>query len=265
MSLLQAFILGVVQGITEYFPISSTAHLILVSNILGWHFTEQETFLFAILVQLGTLVGVIFYFFYDIKNIFNVFLKKNKSKNCCKIYFYLLVLSTLPAVIFGFSFKHKLIYFFSSPKSTILFLFLTAAMLIICEFIRKKCHNNIKLLDAFLMGLAQALALFPGISRSGVTISVGIICGLKKESAAKFSFLMSIPIILAASFLALKNIFVYSNNISHIILPIFVGFFSAAISGYFAIKWFLNFIKNQSLLWFASYCLVVGVIGLIFI
>ncbi len=269
MSLFQAFTLGIVQGITEYLPVSSSAHLVLVPTLFGWHFAEQEVFLFNILVQLGTLVGVVIYFSHDLRLIFGGVLggiiKRKPLEDPQAVLGWLIVLATIPAGVFGLLFKKELSAFFSSPKAAMGFLLLTACLLITCEFVHRKFHHHVKLPDAVLMGCAQALALFPGVSRSGSTISVGMMGGLKRESAARFSFLMSIPVILGASVVALKDIFDYSEHVSHMILPIIVGFISAAISGYFVIKWFLDFLKSQSLLLFAFYCFVGGGIGLILI
>ncbi|MDA0712889.1 MAG: undecaprenyl-diphosphatase UppP [bacterium] len=267
MDLFQAFVLGAVQGITEYLPVSSSAHLVLVPQILGWHFDSHQAFIFDVLVQLGTLVGVIVYFAKDLWQISIHMWRGLLSKKPLGSYEarlgWLVVLATIPAAFAGVFFKSEVEVYFSSPKAVMVFLLITAGLLIVAEFFGRKKGVLINNKEALSMGFAQCLALLPGISRSGTTIVAGVLTGLSKESAARFSFLMSIPILFGASLVAGKDLLAEGDNLSALLGPLLVGGATAAISGYLVIRWFLNFLKTQSMLWFALYCALVGGVGLI--
>lgn len=269
MDLIQASILGFVQGLTEYLPISSSAHLVLVPKILGWHFEPHRAFVFNVLVQMGTLVGVIAYFFEDLCQIaktmwLGLISGKPISHPEARLG-WLVALSTVPAAIGGLLLKDEIEAYFDSPKAILAFLIGTAGILVLGEFLSKGKRTEVKLLDAILIGCAQLLALLPGISRSGATISMGITRGLSKPFAARFSFLMSIPIMIGASLMASRDFFSDSAVLQEMIGPLIVGLLVSAISGYLVIYWFLKFLKNQSILWFAAYCALLGGIGLLIV
>ncbi|MBN4077426.1 undecaprenyl-diphosphatase UppP [Sulfobacillus acidophilus] len=269
MDSIHALILGIVQGVTEYLPVSSSAHLILVPKILGFHISHQNNFVFDILVQLGTLVGVVFYFYDDLLNIakqmcLGIYQKKPFLNTEARLG-WLVLLATIPASIIGLSFKDEIASLFSSTKAALIFLIVTAIILVVAELFAKSLRNNVKISDSLAMGFAQSLALFPGISRSGSTISTGMLLGLSRQAAAKFSFIMSIPVMVGASIIAFKELFSKAEMMQQMVIPLLVGFVAAAISGYLVIKWFLAFLKQKSLLWFAAYCFAVGFIGLIVI
>jgi undecaprenyl-diphosphatase len=267
MDLIQASILGLVQGLTEYLPVSSSAHLVLVPKWLGWHFDVKQAFVFDVLVQMGTLLGVIVYFFKDLSEIAKFMWQglisgKPLARPESRLG-WLVGLATIPSAVGGLLLKDEVASFFDSPKTVLAFLLMTAGLLVLAEFLSKGRRTEIKLLDAILIGLSQLLALLPGISRSGSTISVGVMMGLTKPAAARFSFLMSIPVMLGAGLMAARDIFNDFSVLQNMLAPLLVGILVSAVSGYLVIRWFLNFLKNQSLLWFAAYCALVGGFGLL--
>jgi len=268
MDLFQAFVLGAVQGITEYLPVSSSAHLVLVPEFLGWHFEPEQAFIFDVLVQLGTIVGVIFYFAKDLLKIvssmfYDLVAKKPLQKYESRFGWFV-VLATIPAAVAGILLKEHVEAYFASPRSVMFFLLVTAGLLIIAELFSKQKRETVTRKDALWMGFAQVATLLPGISRSGTTIAAGVLSGLSRESAARFSFLMSIPILIGASLVAGRDLLTQSNHVEVLFWPLLVGTITAAVSGYLVIRWFLTFLKTQSLFWFALYCVIVGGGGLIF-
>lgn len=269
MNVIQALILGIVQGLTEYLPVSSSAHLVMVPAIFGWHFTEMQAFVFDVLVQLGTLVGVIWFFWADLWRIARAMLvdlwarKPFQSEDARMGWF--VGLATIPAAVIGLAFKDEIAAQFSSPKVAAQQLLVTAAFLIIAEFVGKQIKERITVANSLGMGFAQALALLPGISRSGSTIAAGMCFGLTRTAAARFSFLMSIPAMVGASIVAGDDLVSNHEVLAQMWLPVAVGFVAAAISGYLVIRWFLHFLQHRSLVWFAAYCIVAGVLGWIYL
>ncbi|GAP20217.1 undecaprenyl-diphosphatase UppP [Leptolinea tardivitalis] len=268
MTIFQAIIMGIVQGLTEYLPVSSSGHLVIVPFLLGWTFPEDQIFVFDVLVQLGTLLAVIVYFWNDLINIIIEFFKSIAARKPFETpearMGWLIILASVPGGLAGVLIKPVVEAAFSSPVAVGCLLFITAILLLIAEFIGRKerIFTSITWLDALMIGIGQAMSIFPGISRSGATISFGVMRGLKRSDAAKFSFLMSIPIMLAAglySALDLKDI----ANLSSFLPVILVGMVVAAIVGYFSIKWLLSFLNKKPLSVFAIYCAVVGALVLV--
>jgi len=265
MTIMQSIILGIVQGITEFLPVSSSAHLVLVPFFLGWDIPIEQAFPFDVLVQIGTLFSVVVYFRRDLVEIITTFFSGLKRStpfedHRSRLGWYI-ILATIPAGIAGLLLKSRIEAAFNSPLITGLFLFGTAAILVLAEFIGKRSRTLpfLKWQDALWIGLAQAVAIFPGISRSGATISGGLLRNLQRPAAARFSFLMSIPIMLAAGIVSLKDLSQVPNIITF--LPIlFIGFLTAALVGYVAIHWLLQFITKRSLYFFALYCAALGLI-----
>ncbi|HXW53075.1 MAG TPA: undecaprenyl-diphosphate phosphatase, partial [Myxococcota bacterium] len=174
---------------------------------------------------------------------------------------WMVVLATIPAVIFGVFFKSEIALYFSSPLASCYFLMLTGILLLVGEYVAVAAKNYPSRTDAVIIGCAQSLALFPGLSRSGTTIAAGMVCGLSRENAARFSFLMSIPVMCGASLIASLDLFGDAELFSRLALPLSLGFMSAAITGYFVIKWFMAFLGRRCLHWFAAYCLALGLLG----
>jgi undecaprenyl-diphosphatase len=263
MTLLQALILGIVQGLTEFLPVSSSAHLVLVPHLLGWNLAEDFVFPFDVLVQLGTLVAVIIYFRKDLAEILAAVLRGVRSRKLFEEtparIGWLAVLATIPAGLFGLLIKDKVEAAFNSPTATSIFLFGTAGLLLAAEFLGKRNRDLEKITwhDALWIGAFQALSVFPGISRSGSTIAGGMTRNLERKPAGQFSFILAIPIFLAAGLLGVKDLLALKN------LPVYlpaliIGFLAAGLVGYFAIRWLLGYIAAHSLLPFAGYCVMLG-------
>ena len=263
MSVLQAVVLGIVQGLTEFIPVSSSGHLVLVPHLLGWHFAHSQAFIFDVLVQWGTLVAVCIYFRQDLIQIGRAFLRglgngKPFVDRDARMGWYLIV-ATIPAVVVGLLAKDTVEAAFASPRFTGFFLLVTALLLVVAEKMgsRQRTMDQITWFDGFWMGCFQVLALLPGVSRSGATIAGGMLRNLDRPSAARFSFLMSVPVMLGAGVLALKDL-ASMPGLNQFLLPLSVGFVSALISGYMAIRWLISYLGRHSLFVFAGYCLLAG-------
>jgi len=268
MSLLEAIILGIVQGLTEFLPVSSSAHLVLVPFLLGWNLPEEHVFIFDVLVQLGTLLAVIFYFWSDLLTIITGFVRallrgKPFSDPTARIGWYL-ILATIPAGLFGLLVKDQVEQAFNSPVATAIFLFVTAGLLLFSERMGKRTRSlgDITWKDALWIGAAQALAIFPGVSRSGSTIAGGISRDFERPAAARFAFLMAIPIMLAAGLLAGIDL-VSTPNLGSFLPIIAAGFITSAIVGYLSIRWLLSYLVRHSLNVFAYYCIAIATLSLI--
>ena len=270
MTILQSIILGIIQGATEFLPISSSGHLVLTPHLLGWNIPDQDAFAFNVLIQVATLVAVIAYFWDDVYKITLAFLRGIRQKqpfsNHDARMGWLLGLATVPAgaayLLLSDTFERA----FGSPLATALFLFGTAALLLVAERIgkRDRDYENINWMDAAVIGIFQVLAIFPGISRSGATITGGMTRNLDRPSAARFSFLISVPLMLAAGVIGVIKLIDLPDTVSRI--PIFLpGFIAAAIVGYISIRWLLRFINYRPLNVFAIYCAVFGIINLVLI
>jgi len=267
MTLVQAIVLGIVQGLTEFLPISSSAHLVLVPWLLGWSFDAESAFVFNVLVQLGTLVSVVLYFRVDLLVMAQALWKGVRSRrplvDPASRLGWMILLASIPAALAGLLFKDWVEQAFASPLAVCVFLLINAAIMFGAERLARleRSLQQVTAQDALAIGAAQALALFPGISRSGSTISAGIVRGLLRPEAARFSFLMSIPVMLGAGMIATLDL-IRSPSSTQQIGPILVGFASAAIVGYLAIRWLLGFLARRSLTPFAVYCAVVGLAGI---
>lgn len=268
MNFIQAIILGIVQGLTEFLPISSSAHLVIVPYLLNWTLDPNKAFVFDVLVQLGTLVAVIIYFWKDLVAIFQSVLQGLKEKAPFKdthsrLGWYI-ILGTIPAGLAGILLKDKVEAAFSSPVITAVLLSGTAILLVLAELLSKKEKGFEKLTwqDSLLVGVFQALAIFPGISRSGATISGGLFKGYTREAAARFSFLLSIPIMLAAGLLSVLDL-VKAEFFLDFLPVLILGFVIAGVIGYLSIRWLLNYLKKNSFYGFAAYCVVISAVTLI--
>lgn len=265
MTFLQSIILGIVQGITEFLPISSSAHLVLVPFFFNWNLDEQVVFPFDVLVQLGTLLAVIIYFWKDIWQIltgcWKALLTRSLKDNEPARLGLLVVLATVPAGVFGVLIKDQVEAAFHSALAVGIFLLITALLLFLAEWLGKCTRNLSKLtwLDAIIIGLAQTLAIFPGVSRSGSTISAGMLRNIERPAAARFSFLMSIPIFVAAGVLSIGDL-IEIPNLSSFLPILAVGFIASAVVGYLSIHWLLSFLNKHSFKGFATYCTILGLI-----
>lgn len=264
MTLLQALILGVVQGITEFLPVSSSGHLVIFPYMMGWDIPKDELFVFNVLIQMGTLVAVILFFWKDLVEIMRAWLRgvRNRApfvEQKSMMGWYLIV-ATIPAGIAGLFLKDQIEAAFSSVSATATGLLITAGLLLLAEWPTKQANvkTNVDWLDAIVIGVYQALAIFPGVSRSGSTMTGGMLRYLTRQSAAKFSFLMSIPIMLAAGGLAIFDLLAIPD-LANFLPNLIAGFVMATLVGYLAIVWLLRFLANHSLRYFAVYLIVLGV------
>lgn len=267
MTTFQAIILGIIQGLTEFLPVSSSGHLTLTPFFFGWTLPADEVYVFGVLVQMGTLVAVIVYFWQDLWRISKATLtslwKPGSYGNVDVRLGVYLIIATIPAGVAGLLFKDQVESAFSNPVLTAVFLMLTAILLAIGEDAggRTEELEDMGWKDALWMGMFQALAIFPGISRSGATITGGMIRQLDRPAAARFSFLMAVPIMLAAGavavvdLLALPSLDVFAG-------PLLAGFVVSGVVGYLSIRWLLNYLANHPVYIFSGYLAVVGVLGL---
>jgi undecaprenyl-diphosphatase len=265
MNYIQAFILGIVQGITEFLPISSSGHLVIVPYLLNWKIPSEQIFPFNVLIQLGTLVSVIIYFWKDlveiIKNFVTGIFESHPFSNEKTRLGWMIVIATIPALIGGLFLKDLVESAFESVLAVAIFLIVTAILLFIADKLGKNLYsmNDINWKTALFIGIFQLLSLFPGISRSGSTISGGVIRGLIRKEAARFSFLMSIPVMFGAGILSIKDL-LEVPDLNQFLPVLLIGFITSGIVGYFSIHWLLNFLNKKSFVSFSVYCLIVAII-----
>ncbi len=267
MNILQAIIIGIVQGLTEFLPVSSSAHLVFAHNVLG----VESSLAFDVFLHLGTLIAVLWFFRYDIIKMIKSWwlsigdilqgrFRQGLYEDAYKRLAWYVILATIPVGVVGVFFDDAVESLFAGALYVpAFFLFVTGTILYLSQRMASGNINlhNISAKEAVFMGLGQACAILPGLSRSGTTIAAGLTIGLEKEFAAKFSFILSIPAIFGAFVFKLKDI---GSAMDASFLPIFIGFIASIIAGYFAIKWMLDLIQNKSLDIFAYYCWVVGLI-----
>lgn len=250
MSLFRAFLLGVLQGATEFLPVSSSGHLVLVPWLLGW---DSPSLAFDAVVHWGTALAVVVYFWRDWVSLVKEirFFPKNLIS--------LILLGTIPAALAGYFLEDFFEGMFGRPVAAAAFLLVTAALLTASERLgrRERDLHTLTWLDALLVGLAQALAILPGISRSGSTIAAGLARGLRREEAARFSFLLATPIILGAGLLKIVDL-VKMGGLAAQVPTLVVGFAAASLVGLGCIHFLMGYLQRRRLYPFAVYCAVVG-------
>lgn len=265
MIIFHAFLLGIIEGLTEFIPVSSTAHMLIVQKLLNISSTNVVVIPFLVLVQVGPLLALIVYFWKDLWKILMSFFAKPFSTFENKLAWYILT-ATVPALIFGYLLRDAVTALLANALlEAAIRLLITAVALALAEWLGKRTRSLEKMtwLDALFVGIAQVLAVFPGASRSGTTISAGIGRGLDRPSATRFAFLISVPIMAAAA--GYESLSVLKAHIMHNLLaPLAVGFAVAAIVGWLAVKWLLGYLNKHSLYIFAAYCAVVGAACLVF-
>ncbi|MCL4369079.1 MAG: undecaprenyl-diphosphatase UppP [Actinobacteria bacterium] len=264
MSPIEAFVLGIVQGLTEFAPVSSSAHLVLVPWLLRW---PEPSLAFDTTLHLGTLLAVVAFFAGDLLRLATAWagslrppFRVSEEAGVA----WLLVLATIPAALAGFFLQSWFEKLFNSPVSVGAFLVVTALLLTLADYwgLRREPGYPKSAWQALVIGVMQAVAIAPGISRSGATISAGMLVGLSRTAAARFSFLLSVPIILGAG----------ANQLLHLARQgqlvaqepaLFVGFLAAAATGYLCIRLLLSYLGAHSLRVFAGYCLLLGVFAVV--
>jgi undecaprenyl-diphosphatase len=260
MDLLQALVLGIVQGATEFLPISSSAHLVLVPWLFGW---PAPGLVFDTLVHWGTLVAIVVYFRDDLLALLVAGLRslfeRRIGQDPMRRLAWFIVLGSIPAAVFGALLEGFFEGLFGAPRWVAVFLLITGLVLVASERIgrRQRWLDSLKIGDALSIGVAQAVAIAPGISRSGATIATGLVVGLQREEAARFSFLLGSPVILGAGLLQLVRLS-HSAPSETALLAVVIGFVAAAVAGYLCIRFLMAFLQHRSLMLFAGYCWLVG-------
>lgn len=263
MDLIKALILGIVQGFTEFLPISSSGHLVIGSEILNFH---EPGIVFEVFLHCGTLVAVIFVFRSELLLMLrSLFVSPAVRKADPELAFFFqwninIIIATLPAVAVGLLLKDTIDRIFDNILITFAMLGVTGIAMVLTRFITEK-GAAVTWVRALIIGMAQALAIMPGLSRSGSTIFAGMLLGVNRETAARFSFIMSIPAILGAVVLHVGKLLATSPSDNEV-LAIAVGTVASVISGYFAIVLLMKVVRRGKLHWFGYYCLLVSGVGL---
>lgn len=261
MDWLQALVLGLLQGLTEYLPVSSSGHLTIGSYLFGLN--GEDNLAFTVVVHVATVLSTLVVLWKEIDWILKG-LFKFKLNDETK-YFINILISMIPVGIVGVFFKDQVEEVFGSGLLIVgCMLLVTAALLVFSYYARPRQRENISPLHAFIIGLAQAVAVLPGLSRSGSTIATGLLLGNKKEKLAQFSFLMVIPPILGEALLDVLKAAKGEEAFGDIsVLPLVVGFVAAFVSGCLACKWMINIVKKGKLIYFGIYCAIAGAVTIV--
>ena len=260
MSALETLILGIVQGLTEFLPVSSSGHLELVKAIFGSDYEQQQGLLVTITLHAATAFSTIFVFRKDIVMILSDLLrfKRGESLN----FSLKIILSMIPAVIIGLFFEDFIASLFIGKIALVAVMLMITALLL---FLADRVNENNKELNysnTFYIGVIQSIAILPGISRSGATIALAVLLKIDRNKAARFSFLMVIPLILGSMAKSVMDGDLSQDSTA--LLPLLVGFVSAFITGVFACRWMVTLVKKSQLKYFSFYCFAVGVLAILF-
>ena len=260
MEVLDSILLGIIQGLTEFLPVSSSGHLELGKAVLGDKSIPEESLLFTVVLHFATALSTIVVFRKDVWSILKGILKFEWNEDlqfASKI-----AISMIPAVIVGLFFEEQLEQLFGGNILLVGFMLLITAILLFFADKAKNTNKNVSFSNAFIIGVAQAIAMLPGISRSGATISTSVLLGNDKTKAARFSFLMVVPLIFGkiAKDILSGDLSLESQNFT----TLSIGFIAAFISGLFACTWMIRLVKKSKLSYFAIYCAIVGLIAIIY-
>lgn len=259
----EALILGIIQGLTEFLPVSSSGHLEIGQALLGT--ASEENLAFAVVVHTATVFSTLVILWKEVAQLFKgTFTVKqwNNEKN----YVAKIAVSMIPVFIVGMFFKDQVEAFFGNGLTLVgICLLITALLLWLSEFLTKRMHtqgHQVTYRDAFIIGCAQMIAVLPGLSRSGTTIATGLLCGVKKEEVAKFSFLMVLVPILGEAFLNVLDLLQGEATMNIGLVPIVVGFIGAFVTGCLACRFMIDIVRRQKLIYFAIYCAIVGIVAI---
>ena len=258
MSVLESILLGIIQGLTEFLPVSSSGHIEIGKSLLNSSFFEEENLLFTVILHFATAISTIVVFRKTIVSLLKGLFKREKKEMA---FSFKIVVSMIPAALVGFFFEDEIASLFSASLSFVGYMLIITALLLYLADKAKSTARNVGFIDSLLIGIAQAIAILPGISRSGSTIAISVLLGIDKKKSAEFSFLMVIPLILgkiAKDILSGELEALSTTNF----LPFLFGFLAALISGYFACNWMLELVRRSKLSYFAIYCLIVGIIAI---
>jgi len=264
MTWLEALILGIVQGLTEFLPVSSSGHLELGKALFNLHLAATDSITFDVIVHGGTALSTIVVFRKDIIQIIKGLFEFKWNQETKFIFF--VIISMIPAAFVGIVFEEQITQLFNGQVLLVgAMLIITSLLLFLADY-AKKTHKSVNATEAFVIGVAQAIAILPGISRSGATISTSVILGIDREKAARFSFLMVLPLIIGKMILDVKTIYETGGDGMDIsIFVLVIGFVAAFISGLFACRWMITLVKRAKLKYFAYYCFAVGATVTIYI
>lgn len=258
MSVLESILLGIIQGLTEFLPVSSSGHIEIGKSLLNSSFFEEENLLFTVILHFATAISTIVVFRKTIVSLLKGLFKREKKEMA---FSFKIVVSMIPAALVGFFFEDEIASLFSGSLSFVGYMLIITALLLYLADKAKSTARNVGFIDSLLIGIAQAIAILPGISRSGSTIAISVLLGIDKKKSAEFSFLMVIPLILgkiAKDILSGELEALSTTNF----LPFLFGFLAALISGYFACNWMLELVRRSKLSYFAIYCLIVGIVAI---
>ena len=258
MSYIEAIILGIIQGLTEFLPVSSSGHLELAKVIFGNQSLPQESLTFTVVLHFATALSTMVVFRKEVLDIIKGLFQFKWNEEL--IFSLKIIVSMIPAVIIGLMFEEQLEAFFNGNILMVGFMLLITALLLLLADKAKNTDKNISYKNAFIVGISQAIAMLPGISRSGATISTSVLLGVDRTKAARFSFLMIVPLIFGkvAKDIMSGEISLESDQIG----SMSVGFIAAFVSGLFACNWMISLVKNSKLYYFAIYCFIVGIIAI---
>lgn len=264
MSWWEALVLGIVQGLTEFLPVSSSGHLTIGQTLLGIEFAEADMLTFDVMVHAATVLSTIVILWAEIKQLFRgTFFTSQWNEE--KTYVAKILISMIPVFIVGMFLKDYVEDIFGSGLLIVgICLLITATLLTFAQYAKPRQKEEISWRDSFLIGLGQAVAVLPGLSRSGTTIATGILLGNKKEAVAKFSFLMVLVPILGEAFLDSLEIISGEVEIGISTIALAVGFVSAFVTGCLACKFMLEIVRRQKLIYFAIYCFILGTGAIIY-
>jgi undecaprenyl-diphosphatase len=254
MTWIEALILGLVQGLTEFLPVSSSGHIELGKAILG---TESaDNLMFSVLVHTATMLSIVVVFRKDIWQLITQTLRFEWTPETKFVL--LIIISMIPTGVVGLFFESQIEQFFEGRIMLVgLMLLVTASILFSTRFVNKS-NNEVGYLSALIIGVAQTIAILPGISRSGATIGTALLLGVERNAATRFSFLMVLPPIAGATLIKLKDLLESPETFQHEILPLGIGFIAAFISGVIACSWMLAIVRKGNISYFSIYCLLVG-------
>ncbi|MHB8708295.1 MAG: undecaprenyl-diphosphatase UppP [Desulfuromonadales bacterium] len=259
MTLFDAIILGAVQGATEFLPVSSSGHLVLAQHLLGGF--SQPGIVFDVTLHLGTLLAIVIYFWRDVRGLCTCLWRRDPTAGGERRLLVLLIAGSIPTAIIGLTFKDQVEAMFENPQLVACMLLVTGTLLFIADRYRpgNRREGSLTVTDALITGIAQGAAIIPGISRSGSTIVALLLRGVSGETAARFSFLLSMPAVAGAALLSLKD----AEQLTTGELPVYLaGAGAAMIVGLLAIHLMLGILRRRRLGWFAVYCWLLGAVAL---